>query len=143
MKKQLLLILFFLQTISVFTNPLHDAVKKGDHVLLKQLLVTGKHDIYESAEIDGSGDKLSPFEIAIEKSNIDCVKVFLALEDFKVDYRVVGKPTPLQAAAECGHSAIVTLLIAAGADVCAKGRPLEPDMTALAYDSEMGTVFWC
>ncbi len=126
MKNNLLLILCISQTIFLFSNPLHDAIKAGNVTQLKKLLKTCKrYQIYEvlvepsEDDTDDTDDELvTPFGLAIKLDKYDCMQAFLDLPAFHIDHTPIGFDTPpLWAACFFGDLKLVKMLINAGVDI--------------------------
>ena len=121
-------------TFDTTLHSLHDAAKKGDHILLKQLLDTGKYDLYERTFVHKHSPDCSAFEISVFKNHPKCVKLFLELDNFEIEGgKYDENSSTLAQACIDGYSEIVEMLINAGADIHV-GE--ENDLTPLHNASE-------
>jgi ankyrin repeat protein len=111
---------------------LRDAATLGDEVLVKALLERGAP--VEPLHIDAAGELTlgvaesnSPLQLAAESGHIEVVRMILKFNPW-VDHRCCDSPTALGYAARGGYTAIVQMLLDAGADPnlrCGTGTALE------------------
>lgn len=110
------------QLVAVFASDLCQKAARGDHIALSHAISAG----VDPSMVDSPDLENTPLHWAASFGAVSCVNVLLAA---KVPINPINKAgqTPLMDAAKAGHSAVVRLLVDAGADtsICdAHGKSL-------------------